>query len=129
MRGNVHSTAGPVAQLVEQGTFNPKVAGSIPARPTEKRPAKGDSRLLQLVVNARGGNQSGNGRTFASLPSRRGRLGRPPIPAGGGLWGDRRDRAKRRDAGRSPSRKCNAPWAAHARDQSQAKATRPAQRT
>jgi hypothetical protein len=33
MHGNVHSTAGPVAQLVEQGTFNPKVAGSIPARP------------------------------------------------------------------------------------------------
>src|SRR5215216_773656 len=30
---------GPVAQLVEQGTFNPKVAGSIPARPTGgKRP-------------------------------------------------------------------------------------------
>jgi hypothetical protein len=26
--------SGPVAQLVEQGTFNPKVAGSIPARPT-----------------------------------------------------------------------------------------------
>jgi hypothetical protein len=25
---------GPVAQLVEQGTFNPKVAGSRPARPT-----------------------------------------------------------------------------------------------
>ncbi len=24
---------GPVAQSVEQGTFNPKVAGSIPARP------------------------------------------------------------------------------------------------
>src|SRR4051794_26972209 len=24
---------GPVAQLVEQGTFNPKVAGSSPARP------------------------------------------------------------------------------------------------
>src|SRR5512134_4029777 len=24
---------GPLAQLVEQGTFNPKVAGSIPARP------------------------------------------------------------------------------------------------
>ena len=30
---------GPLAQLVEQGTFNPKVAGSIPARPT-KLPAK-----------------------------------------------------------------------------------------
>jgi hypothetical protein len=27
---------GPVAQSVEQGTFNPKVAGSIPARPTSK---------------------------------------------------------------------------------------------
>src|SRR5207247_10119466 len=26
---------GPVAQLVEQGTFNPKVAGSNPARPIE----------------------------------------------------------------------------------------------
>ena len=29
----LHWRAGPVAQLVEQGTFNPKVAGSIPARP------------------------------------------------------------------------------------------------
>ena len=29
----LHSTEGPLAQLVEQGTFNPKVAGSIPARP------------------------------------------------------------------------------------------------
>jgi hypothetical protein len=28
--------SGPVAQLVEQGTFNPKVAGSIPARPIAK---------------------------------------------------------------------------------------------
>src|SRR5436190_13700575 len=27
------SAEGPVAQSVEQGTFNPKVAGSIPARP------------------------------------------------------------------------------------------------
>ena len=26
--------AGPLAQLVEQGTFNPKVVGSIPTRPT-----------------------------------------------------------------------------------------------
>jgi hypothetical protein len=30
------STPGPVAQLVEQGTFNPKVAGSSPARPINK---------------------------------------------------------------------------------------------
>src|SRR6185312_16848975 len=29
----LHSGRGPLAQLVEQGTFNPKVAGSIPARP------------------------------------------------------------------------------------------------
>ena len=28
---------GPVAQSVEQGTFNPKVAGSIPARPIPRR--------------------------------------------------------------------------------------------
>ena len=31
----LHSPRGPLAQLVEQGTFNPKVAGSSPARPTE----------------------------------------------------------------------------------------------
>ena len=30
----LHSPGGPLAQLVEQGTFNPKVAGSNPARPT-----------------------------------------------------------------------------------------------
>ena len=35
----LYSTAGPVAQLVEQGTFNPKVAGSNPARPIEESPA------------------------------------------------------------------------------------------
>src|SRR5690348_3074004 len=34
---SLQSTAGPLAQLVEQGTFNPKVAGSIPARPMELR--------------------------------------------------------------------------------------------
>ena len=28
------SRRGPLAQLAEQGTFNPKVAGSIPSRPT-----------------------------------------------------------------------------------------------
>jgi hypothetical protein len=28
-----HGFSGPVAQLVEQGTFNPKVVGSIPTRP------------------------------------------------------------------------------------------------
>ena len=29
---------GPLAQLAEQGTFNPKVAGSRPARPTTYAP-------------------------------------------------------------------------------------------
>jgi hypothetical protein len=29
----LHWPGGPVAQLVEQGTFNPKVTGSIPVRP------------------------------------------------------------------------------------------------
>jgi hypothetical protein len=33
---SLYSIAGPVAQLVEQGTFNPKVAGSIPARPIKE---------------------------------------------------------------------------------------------
>jgi hypothetical protein len=33
----LHWSGGPVAQLGEQGTFNPKVAGSIPARPMEER--------------------------------------------------------------------------------------------
>jgi hypothetical protein len=33
--------SGPVAQLVEQGTFNPKVAGSIPARPIAESPRTG----------------------------------------------------------------------------------------
>ena len=32
---------GPLAQLAEQGTFNPKVAGSNPARPIEETAAKG----------------------------------------------------------------------------------------
>jgi hypothetical protein len=31
---------GPLAQLAEQGTLNPKVAGSTPARPIKKRNMK-----------------------------------------------------------------------------------------
>ena len=33
---------GPVAQLAEQGTFNPKVVGSNPTRPTREIPANAD---------------------------------------------------------------------------------------
>src|SRR5207247_3565951 len=45
---------GPVAQLVEQGTFNPKVAGSIPARPTRGSPRSGG-----FLVVRRGGESGG----------------------------------------------------------------------
>ena len=41
---------GPLAQLVEQGTFNPKVAGSNPARPTRKSLESG---ILQRRASAR----------------------------------------------------------------------------
>ena len=49
----LHSPRGPVAQLVEQGTFNPKVAGSNPARPIESalklaRPLATAERLFDL---------------------------------------------------------------------------------
>jgi hypothetical protein len=42
-----NGASGPVAQLVEQGTFNPKVAGSIPARPIQEAPAK--RRVLEYL--------------------------------------------------------------------------------
>ena len=42
----VQAKSGPLAQLVEQGTFKPKVAGSTPSRPTiftrQAHAAKGD---------------------------------------------------------------------------------------
>ena len=34
--GSYTRREGPVAQLVEQGTFNPKVVGSTPTRPTKE---------------------------------------------------------------------------------------------
>jgi hypothetical protein len=40
---------GPVAQLVEQGTFNPKVAGSSPARPTRTDASQPQSGTLREV--------------------------------------------------------------------------------
>ena len=46
--------SGPVAQLVEQGTFNPKVAGSIPARPiTKGLQGQGIRFLRRLLLVAR----------------------------------------------------------------------------
>jgi hypothetical protein len=48
--GNVHSSAGPVAQLVEQGTFNPEVAGSSPARPIRFRCSAGISQRYVVCL-------------------------------------------------------------------------------
>src|SRR3712207_5358455 len=42
---------GPLAQLVEQGTLNPKVVGSIPTRPTARSP--GNRASLHRAVRAR----------------------------------------------------------------------------
>ena len=41
---------GPLAQLVEQGTLNPKVEGSNPSRPTFNAPASGALSLSGLPV-------------------------------------------------------------------------------
>jgi len=37
--GTVDRKDGPLAHRVEQGTFNPKVRGSRPRRPTKRRPS------------------------------------------------------------------------------------------
>src|SRR5438045_9196974 len=39
-RGYTTQRLGPLAQLVEQGTLNPKVVGSIPTRPIREGPAE-----------------------------------------------------------------------------------------
>ena len=46
----VQSRFGPLAQSVEQGTFNPKVTGSIPVRPTTKPLLRGflDARPFRI---------------------------------------------------------------------------------
>src|SRR5438477_2961553 len=57
---------GPLAQLVEQGTLNPKVEGSNPSRPTRESPRTwGLSRCLVRRRNQWGGNAGGNGRLHA----------------------------------------------------------------
>ena len=52
------------------GAFNPKVAGSIPARPIRQSPANSDFPTLQGIADARGGNESGNAHTFATSSHR-----------------------------------------------------------
>ncbi len=43
------SILGPLAQLVEQGTLNPKVVGSIPTRPIFKPPLHVMVRVSQML--------------------------------------------------------------------------------
>ena len=67
------SSLGPVAQLVEQGTFNPKVAGSIPARPITTRSTSQPPRSRVHTRAARGtaGARQPNGPTDdVSRPAR-----------------------------------------------------------
>src|SRR5436305_7730497 len=45
----LRSRLGPLAQLVEQGTLNPKVAGSIPARPISRGRLGGRPRELWFL--------------------------------------------------------------------------------
>src|SRR4051812_18813919 len=50
---------GPLAQLVEQGTLNPKVAGSIPARPITKTLEAAPFRRSGVVGGRGRGQQTG----------------------------------------------------------------------
>ena len=61
----VQAKSGPLAQLVEQGTFNPKVAGSTPSRPTistSAQTAPGKTRRVASAPHQTG--PSSNGRTL-----------------------------------------------------------------
>jgi hypothetical protein len=58
---------GPVAQLVEQGTFNPKVAGSIPARPTSFVHPSPTARW-QITIENRGREPRQSGMPLTRFP-------------------------------------------------------------
>ena len=99
---------GPLAQSVEQGTFNPKVAGSIPAGPTIFSPGRNhdqpsvhwcreqrDSRRFPISSSSRvtrtdiryGTGVSSNGRTLVFGTSYLGsNPGTPAISPGRILW-------------------------------------------
>src|SRR5579859_800485 len=68
---------GPVAQSVEQGTFNPKVAGSIPARPTHS------TAVAAITLNPVAVGVSASSRNPCLLEQRRELVERPlspPVP-------------------------------------------------
>ena len=66
-------TSGPLAQLVEQGTFNPKVTGSIPVRPTTIPGA--------LLLTLRSLQTTGAAAPFGSAAPRMYRLAGSPADA------------------------------------------------
>ena len=55
---------GPVAQSVEQGTFNPKVAGSIPARPIRNKLENSEFSHLEGAISVGRGEAAGTRRGF-----------------------------------------------------------------
>ena len=72
-RGNI-APQGPLAQLVEQGTLNPKVGGSSPPRPTPQAPQIRGFRLFWAVRGPQAGSCK---RRPAAYPNRHVRLPQP----------------------------------------------------
>ena len=78
---SLHSGRGPLAQLVEQGTFNPKVAGSSPARPIGEADGaqadlRGEAQVLIAPARSDAAAASSRRRRATRTPSR------PPRRAG-----------------------------------------------
>src|SRR5204863_8266987 len=76
-RRRLHSTPGngPLAQLVEQGTLNPKVGGSNPPRPIGKslqRAPFGRGSSFRTDDKRPGGNRKGNTNRAQALSGRLG---------------------------------------------------------
>jgi hypothetical protein len=92
------SLSGPVAQLVEQGTFNPKVGGSIPPRPTEKAPARGLSRFRARQHESRGDNGKSTIEPSTPFPCTRERTS--------GEGKQRRPQRRAKDGGQLPVEVC-----------------------
>ena len=70
------AACGPLAQLVEQGTLNPKVEGSNPSRPTTFPPSSPYlvARLRAEAANASAGARAAGGNKTSNDRTRPGRL-------------------------------------------------------
>jgi hypothetical protein len=78
---HLHWPGGPVAQLVEQGTFNPKVTGSIPVRPTPLQLV--GKRLHDSVCSLRSKRSALLGNSQATEAHRLTKGSVPPAPSVG----------------------------------------------